>query len=357
MINNNDINTFNSCNYITKFNKKCKNIIPNNIISQKINIINNKLYCTRHFNYIKKNENDKLNEKLNNKLNENDKIINILNKYNINYSQIIYLNTGTFLEVFKIIDKYNNTYVLKYQNIKSNNINMLYYEYLLLYNHLNTCDNIIKLYNPLTNNNNKINSYLLKKNEYAILFTEYIEETLTNKMKNYNFTIDDIKKIGIQLINIIKYIHSKKYLYNDLKPDNIMISNLKIKLIDFNLCEKYLDIYSNFYSNNKINKRIGNDIYSSRNLNYSYRGVRIDDLESILYILSDLLQIPEFIKIKSQKDIDNIIKLKEEFINNKTKYNFINKFIDLLNIYIPQIDENLSNRFINYQLFIDILNE
>lgn len=41
------------------------------------------------------------------------------------------------------------------------------------------------------------------------------------------------RKYIIQLINILMYLHKNNIIYCDLKPDNIMISNGTVKLIDF----------------------------------------------------------------------------------------------------------------------------
>lgn len=47
----------------------------------------------------------------------------------------------------------------------------------------------------------------------------------------------DVLHIGRQIAQTLRYIHSKKILYRDLKPDNIMIhpSTLKIVFVDFGL--------------------------------------------------------------------------------------------------------------------------
>jgi serine/threonine protein kinase len=287
-------------------------------------------------------------QKQNNTVNDNiDKELNkILEIYKIKYTDIQYLDKGTFNKVYLIINN-NIKFIIKYQNLK-NEKNLLYYEYLLLSNTLTNDNYVVNLYNI----NNK--SYYCKKDEYVFLCQEYLYQTLSNKKKEYTFNINEILDIGNQLIKIIEYIHSKKYLYIDLKPDNIMFINntdLKIKLIDFNLCDKYIDSYSNFYSNDKINTRKGNDIFSSRNINSSHRGQRFDDIESILYILLYLLEDETILNLYNKKNINNIINDKETlFISKNSKYQFINLFIN-------EIKTNIivDNKKPNYKKFITIL--
>ena len=44
-----------------------------------------------------------------------------------------------------------------------------------------------------------------------------------------------------QLIDIIELVHSKGRTYNDLKPLNVMITDAKVTLIDFGLCDRFVD--------------------------------------------------------------------------------------------------------------------
>jgi serine/threonine protein kinase len=158
----------------------------------------------------------------------------------------------------------------------------------------------------------------------------------------------------------MKYIHSKKYLYIDLNPSNIRFilenSNIVVKLISFNSCIKYINNNSQFYTNDKLPDKQGNNYYSSRNINLGYRGVRLDDIESILYILLDLVNNTEFLKIKTLKQIGRILNIKYRIFQNKTNNEYINNFIDLINQSISNNDLNkyLSNRSINYNKFIKI---
>ena len=43
------------------------------------------------------------------------------------------------------------------------------------------------------------------------------------------------------MLEIVEFIHSKGRTYNDLKPQNIMITQGNVTLIDLGLCDKFVD--------------------------------------------------------------------------------------------------------------------
>lgn len=49
---------------------------------------------------------------------------------------------------------------------------------------------------------------------------------------NGHFCFKTTAQIGIQLVNILEKIHEAGYVFNDLKPDNILIGNRNILKFD-----------------------------------------------------------------------------------------------------------------------------
>lgn len=309
------------CQYIKQNNTNCKHKATQELLNPITNILSN--YCTRHYNII-------LATNLTRKHNKKD-LINIIDEYD---NIIVYNNE-------------EQNCIIKYQDITESK-NTLQYEYLLLTKIFSNHENIIKYTN-----------YQIKKNDKVTLKLESVPISF-EEIKTFNLTDCQIKNIGIQLIKVIKYIHSKKYLYINLVPSNIRFKienkHIIVKLINFDSCIKYINNDSQFYTNNKLLERQGNDFYSSRNINLGYRGVRLDDIENILYILLDLIDDNNFNKIKNLKQISRIIKKKNEIleINNNYQYNYINNYINEINklIKYSDINKELSNKSINYNNFL-----
>lgn len=60
------------------------------------------------------------------------------------------------------------------------------------------------------------------------------KESLLEYVKhNYPLSIDRVRDISFQLIKAISYIHDKNIVHRDIKLQNVLINQDKIKLIDF----------------------------------------------------------------------------------------------------------------------------
>ncbi|MCM8807664.1 MAG: protein kinase, partial [Candidatus Omnitrophica bacterium] len=80
-----------------------------------------------------------------------------------------------------------------------------------------------------------------KKGGLYFVFMEYVDgSSLRIFSDKFQLTPEKILYILIKVGETIEYIHSKKIVHNDIKPENILISNdfQKIKLIDFGFAEK-----------------------------------------------------------------------------------------------------------------------
>lgn len=134
--------------------------------------------------------------------------------------------------------------------------------------------------------------------------------------KNYNFVVMDLlgpsldkffnicnKKLkletslffGIQMIELLRNVHSAGIIHRDIKPNNFLfgtfskdkgISNDKLYIIDFGLSARFIDPFTNSHIPCKTNSKfIGTPRYASLNTHQGIKQSRRDDLESIAYIL------------------------------------------------------------------------
>ena len=130
-----------------------------------------------------------------------------------------------------------------------------------------------------------------KRNNNIILIEQKLGHSLSelfteNKKK---FSLNEICLIGIQCIERLQWIHSKNYVYRNIKPENFVIGiddPHVIYLQNFYLCEKYKSSKTNQHAKLKYTKEIvGTERYGSINALRGLRQGRKDDLESLCYML------------------------------------------------------------------------
>lgn len=117
---------------------------------------------------------------------------------------------------------------------------------------------------------------------------------LLHKICNKSFDYYTIINIGIDLIKNIKILHDSGFIHRDLKPDNFAHGNLcfennirknEIAILDFSNSKILVNSLGKFRFSKKKTKCKGNKCFSStKALNDEDIG-KIDDIQSIFYIL------------------------------------------------------------------------
>ena len=106
--------------------------------------------------------------------------------------------------------------------------------------------------------------------------------------------IQDVFEVACQLLNTFKLVHRAKRTFNDLKPENIMITppskgdeKLKVHLIDFGCADKFIDetTKEHIKEGELKNDFKGNILYASINQMDFIRTSPRDDIESVFYLI------------------------------------------------------------------------
>jgi serine/threonine protein kinase len=139
--------------------------------------------------------------------------------------------------------------------------------------------------------------------------------------------------IGIQMVRLLKIIHTSQLIHRDVKPDNFLFgvgaADQQLHMIDFGFCKKY---NSNLFPS-KTSNIIGTPKFASIAAHELNELSRKDDLESVGYILIYL-----FMGELAWDNIldNNIIKIMKlhmiEFENTEIPPVFINYLINVRKI-------------------------
>ena len=227
-------------------------------------------------------------------------------------------------------------------------------------------------------------------NDHVIIIQEYLSKNLDHKLYYCTYGIDKIKCIAKELLLGLKDIRNldNPFIHADLKLDNIIIDNKKVKIIDFSniifINKSFIQNICEFINNTIFTKKkldIQARVYKAPEiiLNYEYiNKIDIWSIGCILYELftgnylfnvnNDIAHIDSIATICSDKELNNFIPLLDDNILNKfySKYNNIyyykKKYIDSPNNTLEYLlgEYNLLkedlNEFINFLKCIFIIN-
>lgn len=185
----------------------------------------------------------------------------IQNKYNIQNK----IGCGSFSNVFIAKNIYkNNLVVIKFDNDKNSKK--------LLRNEIDIYIDLLK--------RSKKDFISIKSfgsiNEHSFIVMEYIPQTIQEYVRINSVTLSP-NKIFEDLAETVKHLHKYGYVHRDLKPDNILVKNNKIILIDMGMASRR--------SSKLLTGFIGSPAFSSYNTHLKmYKYKNSDDIISCIYI-------------------------------------------------------------------------
>ena len=129
--------------------------------------------------------------------------------------------------------------------------------------------------------------------EYNVLVMELMGKSLENIFENLpikKMTVNCVGKLGIQMIEILEFIHNKHIIHRDIKPDNFVMGrgekSIYLYLLDFGLAKKYRSSTTlKHYPIIKKKNLTGTARYASINALNGLTQSRRDDLEAVGYVL------------------------------------------------------------------------
>ncbi|EAX99960.1 CAMK family protein kinase [Trichomonas vaginalis G3] len=144
------------------------------------------------------------------------------------------IGAGGTSKVYKVANAHGEEFALKvvdYSNAEDKTIVETYRKEIEILEQFKGEDKIIQL----------IDSEINESKQKIYLVQELGDEDLKKFMEscpNDKFDIQLIQKIWFEILSSVKVVHDKSYCHTDLKPENFLFVNGRLKLIDFGIAEK-----------------------------------------------------------------------------------------------------------------------
>jgi len=218
-----------------------------------------------------------------------EKHINELHKIESKYHVDKKIGFGSFGEIHEGRIMESDEKVAFKLEIRKTTISLLQNEY-QIYKYLNNHKGIPKVYDFESFSNKKYNAMVMELLGPSLLdLHEKNGDKLSQRI---------VLQIAIQIIDILKFIHSKGLIHCDIKPENILMGRSStdkenvVHLIDFGLSKKYFNSNTGKHISYRENMGTGTGTarYMSINTHLGHEQSRRDDMESLGFMIVFLMK-------------------------------------------------------------------
>ena len=123
------------------------------------------------------------------------------------------------------------------------------------------------------------------------LVTPLYDITLTDYLQQNKVSLESLCKIFPKLITLMQTIHELHVIHRDIKPDNFMVKNGELFLIDFGLAHVCIDQESNRIENTQQIEITGNIRFCSYYVMIGHRPSIRDDIISLGYMFLYIIHL------------------------------------------------------------------
>lgn len=123
------------------------------------------------------------------------------------------------------------------------------------------------------------------------LVTPLYDITLTEYLQQNKVTMESLCKIFPKLITLMQTIHELHVIHRDIKPDNFMVKNGELFLIDFGLAHVCIDQESKRVENTQQTEITGNIRFCSYYVMIGHRPSIRDDIISLGYMFLYIIHL------------------------------------------------------------------
>lgn len=193
----------------------------------------------------------------------------IANKYHIDK----FIGNGKFGKVYRGINNKNKNYVAIKLEDKRTSYKLLKRETSILkYLYEKKCRSIPSIY------------WFGEIDDFMGLIMSYYDCSLFDYLNIKTINESKLNYIMVKSIQILESIHCNFVIHRDIKPQNFMIKNGELFLIDFGLATFWVNDEQIHISNSTRQEIIGTPKYISPNIHQGWTPSRRDDIISLGYI-------------------------------------------------------------------------